>query len=230
MINSKKSILSILVLLIISITSVNVLAVNYTDSTSKNSGYNRNAARDYALSWAGCSNSSKYANYMYDNGDCTNFVSQVLYAGGMGFSGSTSAPDNKNAWYYYGSSYPNRTPSWTGAHQFRNHWGNTSSSDSSYGYNRDYSYKEYDVATALRYWDTIYSLLWPGDVVQYADSTGATCHSQVIHDYTSTNKTIYFAQHSTTWSGFYSSGDLRDYLLSKPSNYRFYVHSIKNGS
>jgi hypothetical protein len=73
--------------------------------------YNRTAAAQYANAWA--SNTQTLRNPAWGNfdppnggGDCTNYVSQVIYAG---------APQMDNAgswqWYYYG--YNDRSPSWT---------------------------------------------------------------------------------------------------------------------
>jgi len=73
--------------------------------------YNRTAAVQYADAWA--SNTQTLRNPAWGNfdppngnGDCTNYVSQVIYAG---------APQMDNTgsyqWYYYG--YNNRAPSWT---------------------------------------------------------------------------------------------------------------------
>lgn len=53
----------------------------------------------------------KWGNFNKLGGDCTNFASQVVFAGG--------APMNKFSklkWYYFG--YDDRSPSWTGVNQF----------------------------------------------------------------------------------------------------------------
>lgn len=73
--------------------------------------YNRTAAVQYANAWA--SNSQTLRNPDWGNfdppnggGDCTNYVSQVIYAG------APQMDDTGNyTWYYYG--YNNRAPSWT---------------------------------------------------------------------------------------------------------------------
>ncbi|WP_157721706.1 amidase domain-containing protein [Tumebacillus avium] len=91
-------------------------------------GYDRFAARDYARQWASNSvilrNNAVFGYYSTKNNcfacwnDCTNFVSQALYNGGMKF--------------YYGSNYQSASswsysdivPSytWGGAHNFYLHW------------------------------------------------------------------------------------------------------------
>ncbi|PYG88282.1 putative amidase-like protein [Ruminiclostridium sufflavum DSM 19573] len=68
--------------------------------------YNRTNAVFYAHKWAFGRN-PQYYDFEHLGGDCTNFASQVLYAG-AGIMNPT--PDL--GWYYY--SLGNRTPSWTG--------------------------------------------------------------------------------------------------------------------
>lgn len=68
--------------------------------------YQRTRAQEYALTWSGERNPLFY-NYTGQGGDCTNFISQCLLAGGcvMNFTPVTG-------WYYISSS--ERTASWTG--------------------------------------------------------------------------------------------------------------------
>jgi hypothetical protein len=68
--------------------------------------YNREAAVKYANRWA-LSRNPIYYNFEELGGDCTNFVSQCLFAGSniMNFS-------SHNGWYY--RSLNERSPSWTG--------------------------------------------------------------------------------------------------------------------
>ncbi|MDP4117786.1 MAG: amidase domain-containing protein [Bacillota bacterium] len=75
-------------------------------------GYDRIAAVEYARKWA-FSRNPDYIDFHGLGGDCTNFVSQCLYAGGgvMNFTPIFG-------WYYI-SSY-NRTASWTGVEYFYN--------------------------------------------------------------------------------------------------------------
>lgn len=217
------------------------LVVNAGDYTSsdpnKNSSFNRTNAKSYAETYgplfqtpyegtgSGVGSGSSYNKYynFYDptlGGDCTNFVSQALKYGGMSMLGTNR--DSNSSWFYNGL-YPSYSSSWTGAHFFRKHWGNVNND----GNNRAYSYKVYTVSQALSNWSTIYSYMWQGDVVQHADSSGNTTHSQIIHAWGS--DVLYFAQHSTSSAGFYKDGNLRDYLNGRPSNYYFFTYQIKNG-
>lgn len=67
--------------------------------------YNRQAACDYANKWALARN-PQYYNFDPLGGDCTNFVSQCLFAG----SGRMNY--GENGWYYH--SLKRRAPAWTG--------------------------------------------------------------------------------------------------------------------
>ena len=68
--------------------------------------YDRGAAVDYARRWALSRNPAFY-DFSDIGGNCTNFVSQCIYAGAgvMNYTKDTG-------WYYISSS--DRTPSWTG--------------------------------------------------------------------------------------------------------------------
>ena len=72
--------------------------------------YNREAARDYALKWAYGYNPDFY-NFDKLGGDCTNFASQVLYAGGLPMNYTPTL-----GWYYI--SLNDRAPAWTGVNEF----------------------------------------------------------------------------------------------------------------
>lgn len=73
--------------------------------------YNRNAAVEYAKKWA-LSRNPSYYNYDKIGGDCTNFISQCLYAGKreMNYRGY--------GWYYNNAN--NKSPSWTGVEYLYN--------------------------------------------------------------------------------------------------------------
>ena len=68
--------------------------------------YNREAVYKYAKKWAYGRN-PKYYNFDPVGGDCTNFVSQCIYAG----CGQMNYNRN-NGWYYIDGN--NKSPSWTG--------------------------------------------------------------------------------------------------------------------
>lgn len=68
--------------------------------------YNRNKAVSYAHRWAFDRNPSFY-DFSEIGGDCTNFASQVIYAGSNVMNYSSQL-----GWYYVHVN--NRSPSWTG--------------------------------------------------------------------------------------------------------------------
>lgn len=68
--------------------------------------YNRNAVYEYAKIWA-YSRNPKYYDYDRIGGDCTNFVSQCIYAGWNQMNYSKT-----NGWYYINAN--DKSPSWTG--------------------------------------------------------------------------------------------------------------------
>ena len=74
--------------------------------------YDREKAKEYAKEWA-FSRNPKY--YAFDNlgGDCTNFISQCIFAGSgiMNYTPITG-------WYYINSN--ERSPSWTGVEYLYN--------------------------------------------------------------------------------------------------------------
>lgn len=72
----------------------------------KTKHYNRGKAVSYAHKWAFGRN-PQYYDFELLGGDCTNFASQVLYAG-AGVMNHTPT----FGWYYY--SLNNRAPAWTG--------------------------------------------------------------------------------------------------------------------
>lgn len=68
--------------------------------------YHRNAAINYARIWA-LGRNPLYYNFDGMGGDCTNFVSQCIYAGAGIMNDS-----RENGWYY--KNLYDRSPSWTG--------------------------------------------------------------------------------------------------------------------
>lgn len=67
--------------------------------------YNRQAAIEYSFKWAFKRNPD-FASFDEMGGDCTNFVSQCLFAGGVEFT------YENYGWFYH--SLESRAPAWTG--------------------------------------------------------------------------------------------------------------------
>ncbi len=72
--------------------------------------YERKLALEYAKKWA-FSRNPKYYDFEKIGGDCTNFISQCVYAG-CGVMNHTAII----GWYYY--SLSSRAPAWTGVNEF----------------------------------------------------------------------------------------------------------------
>lgn len=99
-----------------------------TDDTAfVREAYDRQAALAYAAKWYAGNNpdftwfgrsAQGQQSPVGGNGDCANFVSQCLYAGGMPMKRTGSARDR---WYYeaIGGAYSAKSPSWAGAHELR---------------------------------------------------------------------------------------------------------------
>ncbi len=83
-----------------------VLAMTYSYRNLRIFEYNRERAVKYAHEWA-LKRNPEYYNFEDIGGDCTNFASQVIYAGSavMNFTPLFG-------WYYFSPS--KRSPSWTG--------------------------------------------------------------------------------------------------------------------
>jgi hypothetical protein len=71
--------------------------------------YNRVKAFEYANKWA-LSRNPMYYDYSDLGGDCTNFCSQVIHAGGCSMNYSS------RGWYYRNGN--DKSPSWTGVNYF----------------------------------------------------------------------------------------------------------------
>ena len=69
--------------------------------------YNRKKAIEYAKIWWNKRNPNFY-NFDNLGGDCTNFISQCLFAGDIQM--------NSKSWFYF--SLNSRSPSWTGVNEF----------------------------------------------------------------------------------------------------------------
>ena len=171
---------------------VNCLTGQGTTSNT-NTVYNRSDAADYAQDYA-TSYNPNYPDYNdpNGNGDCTNFVSQCVYDGGMPMRiGST------DAYWYYNSS--GRSPSWAGADYFMRHWTKVRSS---IYYGRAYEVRIYTRDYILNNRATFGSFLSLGDIVQVLDGADSEAtHSIIISQKTSNTNIRYCAHTNDTLNG-----------------------------
>lgn len=116
-----------------------------------NGTYNGGNASRYALDHA----LEPSSNYVYFTFDCTNFISQCLYAGGIKQHVGSAYTDT--CWYYKTST--NRSSSWTGANEFYKYINSTVSK----------------ISKSNGSWDTAEI----GDIIQLM-SGGEASHSLII--------------------------------------------------
>lgn len=115
--------------------------------------YNREKAVAYAHKWAFKRNPA-YLDFEKFGGDCTNFASQILYAG----SGIMNYKPTFG-WYYISAS--NRAPAWTGVEYLRNFLVRSSGAGP--------FAREVDISQVM-----------PGDIVQLSFSGARFEHSPVV--------------------------------------------------
>ena len=115
--------------------------------------YRRENAVAYARRWA-LSRNLLFENFAGIGGDCTNFVSQSIYAGGCVMNYTPTY-----GWYYI--SPTDRAPAWTGVEFFYNFM----TSNEEIG----------PYATEVGAGD-----LLPGDVIQLGDETGDFYHTRIV--------------------------------------------------
>ncbi len=133
--------------------------------------YNRRAAVRYALNWAFARN-PRFYDFTEIGGDCTNFVSQCLYAGCdvMNYA-------SENGWYYINSD--NRAPSWTGVNFLR-------------------EFLLTNKGTAVYGEEAALSEIRRGDVIQLINGDGRFYHSVFVSAviYPVTERNIFVCAHS----------------------------------
>lgn len=181
----------------------------YNDATNntrsaKVSGYSASDAAAYAVKWGEARNDI-YPNYNLSGGDCTNFVSQCIYAGGFDMNGSSASVgtvESTSKWYciYIKSTLGVRryavTTSWVRVSDFNTYLS---------------SLVTKSTKTTL---SSLISSCSAGDVVQLADkTTGTPYHSIIINSKDST--TAHFCGHSKDRS----DKDVKAYLKESTDNF-----------
>lgn len=160
-------------------------------------GYNISKAADYALTYA-LEINPKFGNYEKWGGDCTNYVSQCLYAGEIPFD--AEGIDVRYEWYWYSEN--KRTPSWTAANSLKFYMENNNKKDQpSFGLRAEST--------------SIYNLL-RGDVIQFIDQNNRAYHSIICTGYVVRNGQVVdylISQHSGYRED--NSVRLRNYPLSQ---------------
>lgn len=115
--------------------------------------YNREAAINYAHKWA-FSRNPRYTDFELMGGDCTNFISQCLHAGGAVMNYTPHL-----GWYY--QNINNRAPAWTGVNFFYNFLVNNKGIGP---FARTVSMEE----------------IIPGDIIQFSSSSNLPFHHTLL--------------------------------------------------
>lgn len=149
------------------------------------STYSRQDAVDYAYLY--CYNyNPNYPDWGVEpyGGDCANFVSQALYAGGKSMKGSdstnTGAAWEKN-WFSSGTAHSTTkvSPTWRGANAFKTYWQKNAT-----------AYKKF-----TSYSSDTYNYGYRGDAVSFLNSNGAAYHTLIIVSY---SDGLVCAQHTSS--------------------------------
>lgn len=149
------------------------------------SSYNYSNAVAYAKQYYSSYNSA-YPDWTSYGGDCANFISQCLYAGGKsmkGTPGTSTAAQNWSNWFSKGTSCntSNVSSTWRGANAFKSYWQSNAS-----GY-----------STFSTVGSSSYSYGFIGDAVSLLNSNGSAYHTLIIVGYDAANKDFVVAAHTS---------------------------------
>ncbi len=159
--------------------------------------YNRRAAVDYARKWA-IRRNPRFKDYENWGGNCTNFISQCINAGGIPMDDQGN--NMMKQWYWYSDT--RRTPSWTAAQPFYEYLVNNNNSESD-------NFGVYAV-------ETTYDNLDLGDIVQLIRD-GRAYHTMIITDIVLNGLQVY--DHHISQNTY----DLVDYPLSMKIGEKRYI-------
>lgn len=146
--------------------------------------YSSSDAVAYAKKYYNTYNTA-YPDWTSYGGDCANFISQCLYAGGKsmkGTPGSSTAAQDWSNWFSTGSSCntSNVSSTWRGANAFKSYWQSNAS-----GY-----------STFSSVGSSSYNYGFTGDAVSLLNSNGSAYHTLIIVGYDSANKDFIVAAHT----------------------------------
>ncbi len=150
------------------------------------SSYSASDAVAYAEEYYDTPYNSAYPDWTSYGGDCANFISQCLYAGGKsmkGTPGTSAAAQDWSNWFSTGSSCDTKNVSstWRGANAFKSYWQSNASS--------------YSTFTSVN--ANAYSYGFKGDAVSLLNSNGSAYHTLIIVGYDSTNRDFIVAAHTS---------------------------------
>jgi hypothetical protein len=189
-----------------------------------NSFYDRSKAKAYIDTYWKNYN-PEYPSFHQGGGDCTNFVSQVLYAGGMPWADDKNPANHRLSTNWYckpGATSKDSdrriTFSWKIAAAFKAHWIKRADSHSIYSYSE-----------AIRTMTELSGMIFLGDVVQFCYSNGVPYHTLAVTGYNRDPeynvRDIVLASHTIDSN----TRSLYRTMLKYPSDYKLRVYNIKIG-
>jgi len=156
--------------------------INYM--MSRSTSYDYDAAAEYAIEYAYTYNPS-YPSYKGYGGDCANFISQCLYAGGknmVGTPGTAASAQDWSNWFCSGnvrdSLYVSST--WRGANAFKNYWQSNAS-----------GYETFEFVGTASY---VYGFI--GDAISLLNANGSAYHTLIIVGYDPAHENFICAAHT----------------------------------
>ncbi len=186
--------------------------------------YNREKAKQYIDTYWKKYNPA-YPSYSHGGGDCTNFISQVLYAGGIPWVDDGNPANHKKGSNWYckpgatsKDSERRVTFSWKIAAVFKAHF-----------IKRVGEHKIYSYAEAIANINNLSGEIYIGDVVQFCYSSGVPYHTLAVTGFNRDPeyhiKDIVLASHDVDSN----TRSLYRTMLKYPSDYRLRVYNIKKG-
>ena len=193
-------------------------------SRGTNSFYDRTKAKAYIDAYWKNYNPA-YPSFSHGGGDCTNFISQVLYAGGMPWADDKNPANHKKSTNWYckpgatnKDSERRITFSWKIAAVFKAHW-----------IKRVEMHKVYSYAGAIQNINFLSGEVFLGDVVQFCYSSGVPYHTLAVTGFNRDPeyhiKDIVLASHDMDSN----NRSLYRTMLKYPSDYKLRVYNIKKG-
>lgn len=159
-------------------------ASQVNETKTRASSYNYSDAVAYAKRYYSSYNTA-YPDWSSYGGDCANFISQCLYAGGKnmkGTPGTSEEADNWSNWFSKGTSCNTEKVSstWRVANAFKSYWQKNAS-----GY-----------STFSSVGSSSYGYGFKGDAISLLNSNGSAYHTLIIVDYDSENCDFIVATHT----------------------------------
>ncbi len=198
--------------------------VSRDSSRRANSFYDRAKAKAYIDTYWKNYNPA-YPSFHHGGGDCTNFISQVLYAGGMPWADDGNPANHKKSTNWYckqgataKDSEKRITFSWKISAVFKAHW-----------IKRVAVHNIYSYTDSIRRIEEISNGVYIGDVVQFCYSSGVPYHTLVVTGFNKDPeyhiRDIVLASHDIDSN----TRSLYRTMLKYPSDYRLRVYNIKIG-